>query len=157
MQIKPKPKNDLIMKKSALSLLILSLLFFVGCKTEQKPYSFYQVGPLIPASIEDSQSPDARAREEVASYMVKSGLVRTSMLGTPIIIEGAVEAQNDKQAIIIYDGMYEKLLRLKENMDEIAKKHGVSFSFQFQMTKGEYSTSLMPNCNKTVMLVGAPS
>lgn len=139
------------MKKLTLILLLTSIFVgFVGCKEEQKPFSFYQIGPNITPPA-DKNSDEAKVIELVINHMFSMGCVRTGAMGGPIIIESADEADNDRQAIKIYDALYKKLS--EEDFKKILKEYSPgTLAFNYQMLKGQAQPGLVSGCNKTILI-----
>lgn len=144
------------MKIRNLALLVLALTLFVGCQKENKPYSFYQIGASV-APIEDIESEQYKANDAVLKYLISNGYILTSSVGRPLIIEGDVEANNDRQAKEVYNSYYQRLKADQDNLNKAIKEWpNVTVTFQYQMTKGQSAPGLLPDCNNLFTVTANP-
>ena len=124
------------MKKKILSVLAVLAAGFIALTScqEEKPYSFYQVGVNfigIDATLSQDEinklSPNEKDKYSVAGYLA-GWLINHDFIMTgstkPIIIEGADEAENDRQAIVIYDNKLSKLQEpdTDKDLDDIIRE-----------------------------------
>lgn len=144
------------MKIRNLALLVLALTLFVGCKQENKPYSFYQIGASI-APIEDIESAQYKANDAVLKYIISNGYILTSSVGRPLIIEGAIESDNDRRAKEIYNSYYQRLKADEAKLKEAIKEWpNITVTFQYQMTKGQEVPGVLADCNNTFIISANP-
>lgn len=127
------------MKKRVLGILAAFAAGFVALTScqDEKPFSVYQIGVVYPALNENillsQEQIEALPSTEkdmfrVAIYLnqwfFKNNFIRTGAGGNPILIEGADEAENDRQAIVIYDNNLSELQKKLQDksFDEIIRE-----------------------------------
>ncbi len=163
------------MKKKILSVLAVLAAGFIALTScqEEKPYSFYQIGPnfigieiLSPEQIEalpDSEKDKYAVMNYLTGWLINQDFVQTGMLGKPIIIEGADEAENDRQASVIYDNKVsdlqkenlEKVLETAQtatgnNESELVISTSGQITFSYDLTKGSNGPSTIRSTLFTV-------
>lgn len=121
------------MKKKILSVLAVLAAGFVSLTScqDEKPFSVYQIGVTFPGldvSLSTEQIEALPASEQdkyaVANYlsgwMINQDYIKTGTTGKPIVIEGADEDENDRQAYVIYENKLSDLTE-KEKSGELDK------------------------------------
>ncbi|WP_294600928.1 hypothetical protein [uncultured Rikenella sp.] len=127
------------MKKRVLGILAAFFAGFVALTScqDEKPFSVYQIGVIYPTLNDllsqeqiDALPPTEKDMCKVAIYLnqwfFKNNFIRNGSGGNPILIEGADEAENDRQAIAIYDN----------NLSELQKKQFDEIIREAQLTNG---------------------
>lgn len=158
------------MKKRILSILAILAASFAALTScqDEKPFSVYQIGVKYPfvgdvtlSQEEIDALPTALQEQyEMAIYLTQwfynNDFIRTGPSGNPILIEGADEAGNDRQATQLYDNKVSELQ--KKDLDGIIREAQTktgsdgkpaltlttsgSFIFSYILTKGSNPSTI---------------
>lgn len=122
------------MKKKILSVLAVLAAGFVSLTScqDEKPFSIYQIGVNYPfvgnvvlsqdeiEALPPAEKDMFKAALYLNQWFFKNDFIRTGISGNPIVIEGADEDENDRQAYVIYENKLSELKK-KEESGELDK------------------------------------